>query len=170
MTTGRLTASMDVTQTGTDTFTGGPNWAGQMAYTQNIADGVAADQADLAYMQERAVTTGADDDIDLSGVITDIFGNTITAAELVAVMIINAPKDSADPVNTTDLTIGGAANPVPGFGAALASLKPGGVFYMAAADAAGLATVTAATGDILRVTNSAGATANYQIGLLMRSA
>ena len=41
---------------------------------------------------------------------------------------------------------------------------------LAAGDAAGLGAVTAGTGDILRIANSSGATAKFQIAILARSA
>ena len=94
-----------------------------------------------------------------------------TAAELVALFIINAPISGT--ANTTDLTIGAGSNPFIGFlGAAhtVGPIKPGGMFMIGAGDAAGIGAVTAGTGDILRVANSAGATANYQIGIVARSA
>ena len=37
-------------------------------------------------------------------------------------------------------------------------------------DAAGIGAVTAGTGDILRIANSSGASATYQIGIVGRSA
>jgi hypothetical protein len=49
-------------------------------------------------------------------------------------------------------------------------LKPGAVFLLAAGDAAGVKTVTAATADILTIVNSSGASALYQIAILARTA
>lgn len=165
----RMTAGMSITNQADTAILGSKaSWAAQMDYLQSIADGTIADQADLAYMAERTVGDGADDDIDLSGVLADALGDTLLAAELVAVQIINKQKDGT--ANTTSLTVGAGSNTVPGFAAALAPIEPGGMFMQASAGAAGLATITAGTGDIIRVTNGAGAANTYQIGLLMRSA
>ena len=49
-------------------------------------------------------------------------------------------------------------------------IKPGGIFMLIAGDLAGIGTVTAGTGDILRIANSSGGTAKYQIAILARSA
>lgn len=169
MTTARMIASMSITESGQDSFSGGPHWSGKMDFTQDISSGVLANQADLSYMQERNVAASTNDDVDLAGVIADILGNTITAAKLVAMFVINAPKDPSQPANVSDLTIGGGTNFVPGFGAAIPALKPGGTFFMGAGNLDGIAAITAGTGDIIRIANGAGGAANYQLGLLMRS-
>jgi hypothetical protein len=44
------------------------------------------------------------------------------------------------------------------------------VFLLVSPGAAGIGTVTADTGDILRITNGSGANASYKIGLIGRSA
>lgn len=164
----RLTAS----QTGGNDF-GGPNFNPKMEKALALTDGTTANKADIAFFDERTVATGADDDIDLAGVLSDAFGSTITMAEVVAIFIINAPKSGA-PANTTDLTIGGSSAPFLGFLSGttptVGPIKPGGFFMIGAGDAAGIGTVTATTADILRVTNSSGASATYQIGIIARSA
>ena len=165
-----LTASLSATETGGNTYT--DKFTPLVQKVQKIADGTAANQADILYANERTVTTGADDDIDLAGVLTDAFGSTITAAELVALIVINQQQDGT--ANTTDLTIGNGSNPFVGFlggtTPTVGPIKPGGCFMLFAGDAAGIGTVTATTADILRITNSAGASATYQIAILARSA
>lgn len=151
---------------GTDKFTP------QVKSLITLADGTAANQADLLFVDQRAVATGANDDIDLAGVLSDAFGATITAAELVGLMVVNAPRSGA--ANTTDLTIGGGSNPVTGFlggtTPTIGPIKPGGMVCLAAGNAAGIGAVTAGTADILRIANSSGATATYQIAIVARSA
>ena len=140
--------------------------------TQALTSGTGAGQADLLFADVRTVAGGANDDLDLAGGLTDVYGNTITMAELVGVLLINAPQSGT--ANTTDLTLGGGSNPVAGFlgGTAptIGPIKPGGVLFIGASDAAGLGVVTAGTGDILRISNSAGASATYQVAILGRSA
>lgn len=143
-----------------------------MRLSQSLADGTSADQADLMYIAERTVADGANDDIDLAGALTNTFGATITMAEVVAVCVINQQQDGT--ANTTDLTIGGATNAFVGFlggtTPTIGPIKPGGVFFIGAGDAAGIGAVTGGSTDELRVANSAGAAATYQIGILARSA
>lgn len=136
-------------------------------------EGTGANQADLPYIAERQVADGGNDDIDLAGVLTDIFGETITNAEIAALFVLNQRKSSGT-ANTTDLTIGGGSNPFLGFlggtTPTIGPLKPGAGCFLFAGDAAGLGAVTASTADILRISNSAGAVNNYQIGIIGRSA
>ena len=131
----------------------------------SLTDGTGVDQANLIYLAERTVASGANDDIDLAGVLTDPSGAVLTFARIKTLMIINAPK--AGGANTTNLTIGGGTNPVTGLlggtTPTLGPMKPGEVLLRHASVAAGLCTITAATADILRVANSAGAAATYQI-------
>ena len=168
--TATFRAKLDLNQSGPNDFT--DTLIANISHVLALADGTGANQADLAFLDQRAVTTGADDDIDLAGVLTDAFGVVITFAELVAIIVINAPISGA--ANTTDLTIGIGSNPFLGFlggtTPTLGPIKPGGAFMLFAGDAAGIGTVTASTADILRIGNSAGATANYQIAILGRSA
>jgi len=167
--TASLTAKVEATQTGPNDYA--DRFAPVVDTVQTLLDGTLANQADLIFADQRAVTTGADDDIDLAGVLTDAFGVTITFVELVGVLIINKPITGA--LNTTDLTIGLGTNPFLGFlGGTLPTIgpiKPGGAFMLFAGDAAGIGTVGAGTSDVLRISNSAGATANYQIIIIGRS-
>lgn len=138
----------------------------QINFALALGEGVGAAQFNLAYMAERTLATGATDSIDLAGVLTDAFGATITAVEVVAIVIMNRQKDGT--ANTTTLTIGGGSNPIVGF--ATAVLDPGSIILLAGGDASGAFVVTAATGDLLQIVNSAGATNKYMIGVLARNA
>lgn len=158
---------------GSNAFSGGPHWSGAMEKVFSLTDGTTAGKFDRVYMAERSVAASTNDDIDLAGSLTDPLGTVITAAEIVAIMIVNAPQDPEDAANVSDLTIGAGTNPFIGFLGAthtIGPIKPGGVFFLAASNAAGIGTVTAGTGDILRIANGAGGTANYQIGILARTA
>lgn len=162
---------LDAVQRGASDF-GGDKFTPQMKAMIQLTDGTAANQADILWMDEREVASATNDDLDLAGALSDAFGTTVAAAELVAVFVINAPRSGA--ANTTDLTIGGGSNPVTGFlggtTPTVGPIKPGGVFFVASPDAAGVGSVTAATADILRIANSSGASATYQIAIVARSA
>ena len=171
MTLATMKASLAVEETNAAVLAANPKWIGLMDFVQSFSDGTTAGKFDLVYMSERTVATGANDDIDLAGVLTSPLGDTITAAEIVAVFLINRQKNGT--VNTTDLTIGAGTNPwigVLGATHTIGPIKPGGMVMIGAGDAAGIGVVTAGTGDILRVANSAGAANTYQIGILARSA
>lgn len=154
---------------------GGPEYRPMIEAIAQWENGTGANQADAPpYLDERTIASGASDDIDLSGVLIGPFGTTIAFARMVAMLIINAPKNPAAPRNTTALTIGAGANPWFGFvgGAAntVGPLRPNGAFLMFSGDAGGLGAVTPGTADILRVTNAAGAPNTYQICLIGRTA
>ncbi|WP_249696444.1 hypothetical protein [Stappia sp. WLB 29] len=172
-----MTLSMDlITQlsavySGDNDF-GGPRFTPVMEKRLSLTNGTGVNQADLPYFKERTVASGGTDDIDLAGALADVYGTTIDAAELVIFYLINQPRSGA--ANTTALTIGGGSNPFLGFlgGTAptLGPIAPGGGVVLFAGAAAGLGTVTAGTGDIIRIANGSGAANTYQIALAARSA
>lgn len=168
--TSKLRVSFDATQTGPNDF--GGLFTPSILQSFDFGDGTTAGNADLLWMDERTVASGANDDLDLNGVLTNAFGQAVNMLEVVAILIINAPKSGV--ANTTNLTIGGGTNPVVGYlggtTPTIGPIRPGGLRLLAETDAAGLCAVTAGTGDILRVANSAGASATYQIAILGRSA
>lgn len=164
---------LGISDTGTAAFGATPQWGGEMRFATELADGILAGQANLNYLAERTVASATNDDIDLAGVLASALGETMAAAKIVAIAIINAPKSSADPANTTDLTIGVGSNPFLGFlggtTPTIGPIKPGGFILIGAAHLAGIGTVTAATADILRIANSSGASAKYQIAIIARA-
>jgi hypothetical protein len=165
-----ISLQLNASQQGANAFAGGPFWNAAMSYAAAFGSGVAAKQIDIVYIAERTVNASTSDDIDLAGVLADALGATIAAVELAGILVINAPVDPTAAANVSNLTIGGAASPVPGFAAAIVPIEPGGMFAALSPGAAGMATITAGTGDKLRVANGAGGTAKYQIALLGRSA
>jgi hypothetical protein len=152
------TAGLDL---GTATFPIGyaKRWA--------LTSGVGANQSDIEFTDQRTVASGATDDLDLTGTaLKDAYGTNIALVKVKAVLI------EAAAANTTNLTVGNATAPFVGwFGAGTHTivLKPGDFFMIASPGLAGWG-VTATTADILRVTNAAGASANYTIIVIGTSA
>lgn len=167
----RLLAQLTAAQTGANDF-GGPNFDIKVLNEMVLEDGTTVNKADILYADERQVASATNDDIDLAGVLSNAFGATITMVEMIALLIINKARNGT--ANTTNLTIGVGSNPFVGFlggtTPTVGPLRPGGMFLIASPDAAGIGTVTAGTGDILRVANSSGAAATYQIAILARTA
>lgn len=127
--------------------------------------GVGDYQSDVIWTDERTLATGATEDIDLRGVLFDIFGAAASFVEITALLV----KSKKGVNNTTNLTIGNGTNPVPlGFGAATQSwiIPPEGAFLVVNPKAGWGA--TAGTGDILKVANAAGASHIYQIKAIGR--
>lgn len=168
-----MTAGIKVRQTGSSDF-GGPDFSGEMSFLHEFTDGTTEGKANLAWMDERTILTGANDDIDLAGVLTDAFGASVVGAEIAALFVINKPKSASASANTTNLTVGVGTNPVTGYlggtTPTLGPIRPGNMAMIGGPNVGGFGVVTAGTGDILRIANSAGASAVYQICILLRTA
>lgn len=161
-----LSINFNVNQSGANDL-GNPVFAPSLKKLLQFANGVASGQADIVWTDERTVAGSGNDDIDLAGVLTDAFGATITAAEMVGIIIV------ADSTNANALNVGAGSNPwFAMFMATGDGIKvfPNGVFVNFGSDASGLGAVVAGTGDILRVANPGGASCKYKIAILARTA
>lgn len=139
-----------------------------MAYT--LANGTAAGQADRLFADTRTLAASGTEDLDLAGVLTDVFGATLTFARIKALMFLAAVGNTNNVLISRPASNGWATF----FSAANHSviLRPGAALMLAAgfADATGYG-VTAATGDLITVTNSAGTTSvDYSIIIVGASA
>jgi hypothetical protein len=119
----------------------------------DLAQGVGANQADQIWSDQRTLSAGANEDLDLKGTLLDAFGVAFTPSK-VRVLIIRASS-----ANTNDLVLFGDANSVPflNTAATTSNLKPGGTLVLVAPNLAGV-TVTAGTGDIVQIANGGGGT------------
>lgn len=131
-----------------------------------LTDGTGANQADRIFSDTRTLSASANEDLDLSGSLTNAYG-TVTFARIKAVFVI------ADAANTNNVNVSrSTSNGVPLFLAATdgIAVRPGGIFLWACSDATGVA-VTAGTGDLLNFANSAGSTSvNYSVVIIGASA
>lgn len=161
-----LTAKLTATQTGSADF-GGPTSNPLVEKILQFTDGTGANQADILFTDQRTIAASGSEDLDLAGELADAFGATITAVEVVAILIIAAAA------NTNNVVVGDATAPVPLFGGTnpTFSVKPGGFFFVAAPADGGLLTVGAGSTDDLKVANSSsGTSVTYDIAILGRSA
>lgn len=155
-------------------FSDGPNTVSPQRFDPAVADllaftaGTTANKVDRLYVAPISLAASASIELDLAGGLTDAFGTSVTIAELVAVGVF------ADDTNTNSIEVGGAAsNAVPLFKdvSDVALVRPAGFLAMAAPGAAGQCSVTAGTGDLLKLANSGGSTAvTGKLYLLGRSA
>lgn len=116
-----------------------------------MAFGTGANQWDKVY-SESAKSLSGNYDLDLSGVILDVFGAVCSFARVKCIIAI------ADPGNTGSVLIGGAATPFFGFlGSATdkVTIRAGGVAVFFAPDATAWP-VTNASADLLRFAPSSG--------------
>lgn len=151
---GALTSAADMTTT-TAAF--------DTVSRKTLSNGVAANQADFYWSDERTVTTGATDSLDMAGVLTSLLGGTVTFARIKGIRLRNS--NAAGTANTTALQLARpAANGVPIFDAASDAITIGadGEILLSNPTAAGWA-VTAGTADLISVINAAGASNTYRI-------
>lgn len=141
-----------------------------LTYTKRttLTSGTGANQADMSWHDTRTLSASADEDLDLAGVLVNALGDTQTFARIKAVMVTAAAANT----NNCNVTSDGTAG-VPGLFLALGDgivVRPGGTFLWVAPDATG-AVVTATTGDLLNVANSAGSTSvTYDVVIIGASA
>lgn len=134
-----------------------------------LRTGTAAGQADKLWFDERTLAASATEDLDLAGVLVDEFGATVTLARIKGLVVAAAAG------NTNNVVVGAAAaNPWAALLGATGTVtvRPGACVAacVSEGDATGYA-VTAGTGDLLKVANSAGGTSvTYQIIVIGASA
>ncbi len=130
------------------------------SFVQSYSDGTGADQAQLIFADERTLAGSASESIDLAGGLTHELGGTITFTAIKEIIVVG------DDANSGNLRVGaGVANAFVGpFGAsAIGNLvEPSGLLHQRTPSAAGW-TVTAGTGDLLRIENLGGASATFKL-------
>jgi len=132
-----------------------------------LTTGTGANASDMQWSDTRTLAASGTENLDLAGSLTGPVGNTLTFARVKAVVF----KAAAGNTNNVQVTRP-ASNGVPLFMAAGdgISLAPGETFAWFSPTAAGVV-VTAATGDLLTVTNSAGTTGvTYDVIIIGASA
>lgn len=128
-------------------------------YLQSYSNGTGNDQVNSEWDDERTLALSTSESLDLSGSLLDQFGNKIAFSKIKEILIFAA---DANPGN---LEVGGAASN--GFllfkdATDIAVIEPGGLFYQRWPN--GGRTVTAATGDLLKINNTSSAgSASYDI-------
>lgn len=130
-----------------------------------ITDGTGSGQADILYADSRTLAASADEDLDLAGVLSDIFGATIAAAKIRAIYIYARAENPHPIVLTSDGSAG-----VPLFKALGDGIQiPAGATFLLVAPLNGFP-VTATTGDLLNVAAGADDDHVYDIIVLATSA
>ena len=131
---------------------------GKIVYT----DGTGLNKIQQLFSDQRLLADGANENLDLAAVLVDMYGNSLTFANIKGVLIASAAA------NTTNLTLTEpAANGLINMFVAASDgiiIQPGGVFLHATPSIAGLP-VTAGTGDLLNIANAAGAAATYDVAI-----
>ena len=166
---GTLKVSANFTQTKTPDLTSA-SAAIAHALTLTFTDGTAAGSADRIWVDTRTLTASSSETIDLSGTLTNAYGDSVVFADLRAILV------TADSTNTNNVNVTRpSTSPITGLPLFLAdgdgiAVRPGGVFVWGCPDATGVA-VTATTADKISFANSAGSTSvTYSVILIGASA
>lgn len=169
--TASIISRVSVTESGSTATAGGQIPVAVHSYDSSldITSGTTAGHADLVWSRSaRSVGASSNDDLDLAGVLTSVFGATITSARLVGVFIKNKNTTSGD-----YLLVGAAASN-PCYAGLFAdatdkiTIGPGGSWEWKSPTDPG--TVTAGSADVLRVANPGSNAVTFDIVLLLRSA
>lgn len=129
-----------------------------------LATGTSAGQADRMYTGTRTLTASATEDLDFAAGVLDFQGNAITFARIKLLYVKAAVG------NVNNVVLGAGTNPWVTLlnSTGTVTLRPGAghLNWAGVADATGYA-VTAGTGDVLKVLNSAGGTSvSYDIAVI----
>ena len=127
--------------------------------TYTFTNGTGANQAGNVFADQRT-TDDTGESLDLSGVLTNAFGEVVSFTSVKALII------RADAANTVDVVVGaGGVNSFVGWvgdASDTVVIKPGGMFALIAPDATGYP-VTAGTGDLLQIAASATGNVTYDV-------
>jgi hypothetical protein len=143
----------------------------KLSPTNNMDNGVLADQADLVYSKSGVLAASGNDQLDLNGSLVDEIGNSVDFAKIKGMFLVNTSDSDAE------LEIGGGTD---GAGTnafstwltnGATSVKvPWKAFHALTAPKAGFV-VTAGSGDILRIENKSSSNgATYELILVGTSA
>lgn len=162
--TGTIGVNIDVSFAGSGDL-GTPKQRVTIEEAMALSAGTAAvNQANIFFSDTRQLLASATEDLDLAGVLTDAFGATIAAAEVVAIFV------KAHVTNMNSVIVGAATQPFAGpLGATgTYAVKPGE--YYLAVSRSGWA-VGAGSTDDLKIANSAGGSVvDYDIAIIARTA
>lgn len=157
--TATVGATVKATYTNTSLDVGSSNYQVNETFSTSFANGTASGQANVIWTDTRTINSSSNDDLDFAGSLTDAYGATLTFATIKAIII----KAAAN--NPNNLVLGGdTTTNVQGIFAAddnSVNIKPGGKFILEA-PATGF-TVTASTGDKIRLTNPSTGAITYEI-------
>lgn len=130
-----------------------------------IAGTDATNKANILFSDTRTIAASSNENVDLSGALSDAFGASIVAAEIVAIFI-SAAAANVNSVQVTRPASNGFVGPFLAASDGVA-IKPGE--WQAFVSQSGWG-VTASTGDLLNIANSgAGSSVTYDIVIVGRT-
>lgn len=130
-----------------------------------LTDGTGSGQANSMWLDERTINASSNDDLDLAGGLTNVYGETIT---FTAIKVLLIAIDSPDGTKSVRLGPANVSNGWQGpWGGTGATVYETIHDWSVKSNKYGGWSVTAGTGDILRITNPSGsASVTYRILLI----
>ena len=143
--------------------------ASQLSYDEQLANGTAADQADLIWSDQRSVAGGGHDDLDLTALTHTIFGSTLTTtlARVKALLIVNTSTTSGDRLRLDSSATNGFTGATSGSATSLVEIGPDSACLLASKKDGWSVD---STHKILRIANSTADSISYEIVILGTSA
>ncbi|MBI1899747.1 MAG: hypothetical protein HYS13_01375 [Planctomycetia bacterium] len=142
-----------------------------LEFAAAIADGVGDSQADKLWHDSRSVGASASDDLDLTALVSTIFGSSVTInfAKVKAILIVNLSTTAGQVLRVGGAGAGQAfAAPFASDAAGKVEVGPNSCLLLSHQKDGW--TVTPGTGDILRVNNPNLAAVTYKIAIVGTSA
>ena len=159
----KVTSGIEIVQSSTLDLTNAEAKTAAELTPIDYPNGTGSGQASKAFTDTRTLGSGATENLDLAGGLTDALGNTLTFA------VVKAIEIRAAAANTNNVEVGGAGTM--GFSGPFKSITdiiaipPGGRFLVAHPGAGW--TVTAGSGDLLKITNSGtGSSVTYSVKIV----
>jgi hypothetical protein len=142
----------------------------KLEFSESLADGVGADQADLIWHDTRVLAAAANDDLDLTALTTTIHGSTVTIdlAKVKAILIHNTATDADEDLQLDSSVANAFVAPFAGSATSKLEIPAGSPLLLV--NQGGGWIVTAGTGDILRITNAGAGSVTYKIVVVGTSA
>lgn len=158
--TGSFNLGARLVLTGTDDF-GIPSHTIGTSNDVTFTDGAGVNQVNQVWADAaRSINASTSDDLDLSGVLTNKLGQTVSFVRVKGIYVRFLTSTA-----TFVLNVGGGSNPFINYltgTTPVVVIRAGGTFCLIGPDATGYA-VTAGTGDILRINNPNAAAITYDI-------
>lgn len=158
-----------------DNVESGTNYVVYVKLFDEMTNGTGSDQANKIYADTNTILAGARNTIDLAGSVSDVYGDTITFTKIkgiilkntsttAAVLALGGGSDGAG-TNAFDTWIRSAAGGGAGDGSEQVLVRAGGFVMFYTPDSTAYA-VTAGTGDILGIVETATLAGSYEIAIL----
>lgn len=142
-----------------------------LEFNATLADGTGDSQADKLWHAQRSVAAATNDDLDLTALVTTLFGSNVTInfAKVKAILLLNTSTTAGHKLHVGGAGVGTAfAAPFNGSATSVIEVGANGCLFLCNHKSGW--TVVPGTGDILRISNPNLAAVTYKIVIAGTSA